>query len=171
MYVTEASGYMGGASATGTGSAPREFTIQDYRLVYNSDSREDQENGDDTIYTVTLDVYRGDNFLGQLSPGVHYVSSTQQRMAIAAVMTSPLQDLFVVYSGVNDDDEFSLAAYVNPFILFVWIGFGLLMAGTLIAALGRRRPKARQKSGGAEVANGESGKSALSGGDGRRRQG
>jgi cytochrome c-type biogenesis protein CcmF len=145
MYVTGTSGYLAGPDATGEENASRELVIQDYRLTYSTDSWDEQENGDDTIYTVTLDVYRGDRFLGQLSPGIHYVSSTQQRMAIAAVMTSPLQDLFVVYDGVNDDGAFALTAYVNPLILFVWVGFGLLMAGTLIATLGRRRPKARQK--------------------------
>jgi cytochrome c-type biogenesis protein CcmF len=152
MYVTEVSGYLAGS--TGGGAASKEFIVQDYRLVHSADSREDQANGDDTIYTLTLDVYKGDNYLGQLSPGVHLVNSTQQRMAIAAVMTSPLQDLFVVYNGINDDEAFSLTAYVNPFILFVWIGFGLLVAGTLIAAFGHRRPKARQAEKSAKATNG-----------------
>jgi cytochrome c-type biogenesis protein CcmF len=142
MYVTEASGYLAGDIEGG--DAPKEFVIQDYRLTYQTDTRDEQENGNDTIYTVTLNVYKGDRFVGQVSPGIHLANMTQQRMAIAAVMTLPLQDLFVVYNGVNDDEAFSLTAFVNPFILFVWVGFALLMAGTIIATLGRRR-KAAQK--------------------------
>jgi len=43
-----------------------------------------------------------------------------------------------VYRGVNQEGAFSLDVRVNPFILFVWIGFGMLMAGTLAALVGNR---------------------------------
>jgi cytochrome c-type biogenesis protein CcmF len=145
MYVTEASGYLAGA--TGGGEAPKEFVIQDYRLIYNTESTNPQANGNDTIYDVTLDVYKGERYCGQISPGIHFAGLTQQRMAIAAVMTLPLQDLFVVYGGVNDDDAFSLTAFINPLILFVWVGFALLMVGTIISTFGRRRPRLRKESG------------------------
>ena len=56
-------------------------------------------------------------------------------------MTFPEEDLFVVYRGVNQNGDFSLDVRVNPFIMFVWIGFGMLMVGTLFALVGKRNPK------------------------------
>jgi cytochrome c-type biogenesis protein CcmF len=143
MYVTQVSGYLSGT--TGGGGAPKEFTIQDYRLVYSSDSVEEQDNNTDTIYNVTLDVYKGNRYYGQITPGIRYVNLTQQHTEVAAVMSFPLQDLFVSYSGVNDDEAFSITAYVNPLIYFVWIGFALLMVGTIIATFGRRRAKTQEQ--------------------------
>lgn len=46
--------------------------------------------------------------------------------------------MFVVYRGVNESQALSMDVRVNPLIWLVWVGFGLLMLGTLIAMLGRR---------------------------------
>jgi cytochrome c-type biogenesis protein CcmF len=76
-----------------------------------------------------------------VSPAIQLVQTTQQRKPLAGVLSLPLEDLFVIYNGVNSDEELSLTAFINPCISFVWVGFGLLMVGTVIATVGRRRPK------------------------------
>jgi cytochrome c-type biogenesis protein CcmF len=141
MYVSTASAYLPFDEQTDTVS--EDFVIRDYRLVYVANSIEPQDNDADVVYTVTFDVYQGDSYRGQVSPGIYLVESTQQRKPLAGVLGSPLEDLFVVYEGVSDDGDLSLNAFINPCISFVWVGFALLMVGTVIATLGQRGSKAK----------------------------
>ena len=69
------------------------------------------------------------------------VQSTQQQKLVAGVISFPTEDLFVVYKGVNTNGDFSMDVRVNPLITPVWVGFGLLMVGVLIATAGRRGAK------------------------------
>ena len=69
------------------------------------------------------------------------VESTQQTKSNAAVISFAEEDLFVVYKGVNNAGDYSLDVRVNPQISLVWVGFGMLMLGSAIAALGRRTRK------------------------------
>jgi cytochrome c-type biogenesis protein CcmF len=137
MYVFERAGYMPYDEDTDT--AGEAFVVKDYTLNYVSNSITPAENGDDILYTVSFAVEKDGVYLGELSPSVQLVQSTSQQMLHAAVLSLPTEDLFVVYNGVNDEGAFSLDVRINPLIGFVWVGFGLLMVGTAIAALGRRR--------------------------------
>jgi len=144
MYVFEESGYMsveqkdtGGETTTITSAEP--FYAREYRLEYASDSVTDNiESHNTMLYEVTFDVYKEGKFVGQASPSVQLDVNTQQQKLNAAVLSFPEEDLFIVYRGVNQEGAFSLDVRVNPFILFVWIGFGMLMAGTLAALVGNR---------------------------------
>ena len=151
MYVTEKSDYLPIDLENDT--VAKEFVIQDYRLRYASNNivdESEQSDGSSLSYTVTFDAYKGDNYLGQITPGIFKVEATGQQKALAGVLSDPLQDLFVVYNGVgnlaghgqSDIPALSVTAWINPFVSFVWVGFGLLMLGTLIATIGNRRVKA-----------------------------
>ena len=137
MYVYEKTGYVQRDAETGQ-STP--FTVQEYTLDYASDRIVDDAEASNTMtYEVTFDVYRDGVKVGQVSPSVQLNVATQQRKLNAAVLGFPEEDLFVVYRGVNQAGWFSLDVRVNPFINFVWFGFGMLMAGTAFACFGRRR--------------------------------
>jgi cytochrome c-type biogenesis protein CcmF len=133
MYVTERTGYLAGSPDS---DASTVFAVQDYELSYVSDSVDEADDG--ITYTVVLDVSRGGQALGQVTPSVYVDKSTMQQRLDAQVLTMPDHDLFVVYRGVNMNGDFSLDVRVNPLILCVWAGFILLMLGTAIAALARR---------------------------------
>ena len=106
-----------------------------------SDTIEEMANGDDTLYTVNYDVFKDGEFVGSVSPAVQLVQSTQQQKLVAGVISFPTEDLFVVYKGVNTNGDFSMDVRVNPLFTPVWVGFGLLMLGVLIATAGRRGAK------------------------------
>lgn len=139
MYVTEKVDHVGYDEETST--ATENFTIKDYTLVYTGNSVDEQTNGDDIVYTVSFDVYRGDQYVGHVDPAVQLVQSTQQQKLVASVISFPTEDLFVVYKGVDDEGAFALDVRVNPLVSFVWVGFVLLMVGALLALVGRRSPR------------------------------
>ena len=136
-----------------TDSASEPFVIQDFELRYTGNNIDPQPNDDDILYTVYFDVYKNGEFVGAVDPTVQFVQSTQQQKLVASVITFPTEDLFVVYRGVNSDGDFSMDVRVNPLILEVWIGFGLLMAGVLIATVGRRGAKRKLADGTAAPAD------------------
>lgn len=146
MYVTEKTGYVKYDSEADTAET---FVIQDFELRYTGNVIEEQENGDDILYTVNFDVYKDGEFVGAVNPTVQFVQSTQQQKLVASVISFPTEDLFVVYKGVNGDGDFSMDVRVNPLISEVWIGFFLLMAGVLVATVGGRGASRKLASDGA----------------------
>ena len=136
MYVYEESGYMAYDDASDTADA---FDVREYRLEYVGNEITDNTAANNSVlYEVTFDVYKDGRYIGQASPSIQLDAITQQQKVNAAVIGFPEEDLFVVYRGVNASGDFSLDVRVNQFILLVWIGFGMLMLGTLIALVGRR---------------------------------
>jgi len=53
-----------------------------------------------------------------------------------------------VFQGVSDQTQFIMDVRVNPLIMFVWVGFGLLIVGSVMSfvgkleILGRKKPEA-----------------------------
>lgn len=137
MYVTEKTGYLEYDPETDTADS---FVIQDYELRYTGNSVTELSGGADVLYQVEFDVYNKNTneFLGHVDPSVQLAAATQQTKLNASVVSFPAHDLFVVYRGVNESQALSMDVRVNPLIWLVWVGFGLLMLGTLIAMLGRR---------------------------------
>ena len=141
MYIYEQAGYLEVDKDAGTTGS---FAVQEYRLEYQSDSIVDNsEANNQVIYETTFDVYKNDQYVGQVSPSIQLDVMTQQQKVNAAVIGFPEEDLFVVYRGVNQNGDFSLDVRVNPFITLVWAGFGMLMLGTLFALVGRRDGRRR----------------------------
>lgn len=138
MYVTETVQYVNFDEEANTADS---FTVDDYELRYTDSSVEEINNGEDYLYTVQFDVYDVNSgaYLGHVAPSVQLDAMTQQTKLNASVLGSPLEDLFVVYRGVSEDGQLSMDVRVNPLISFTWVGFGLLMVGTAIALLGRRK--------------------------------
>lgn len=134
MYVTQHSGYL---AASSTSSASKEFTIKDYSLVA-VDANANDEGGDGYLYSVTLDITQNGSKIATVNPAVQVDPATMQQKLVADVVSSPLQDIFVVFRGMNAEDDFSLEVRVNPLISFVWIGFVLLIVGTAISCFATR---------------------------------
>ena len=135
MYVTEKVDYIPWDEETST--AEGTFDIQDFELQYTDESIDELGNGN-VRYSLTFDAYRNGEFIGTLNPAVQVVGATQQQKLEASVIGFPLEDLFVVYRGVNEAGDFSMDVRVNPLISFVWVGFALLMAGAVLSLFAKR---------------------------------
>jgi cytochrome c-type biogenesis protein CcmF len=133
MYVTEQTGYLAGSDDS---DAPSVFQVQDYEITYVDNHI--VETDDSVSYQLVLEVRRGGTSLGEMVPSVYLDKVTLHQRLDACVLTMPDHDLFVVYRGVNLDGDYSLDVRVNPFVLFVWLGFVLLVLGTALAAFGKR---------------------------------
>lgn len=143
MYVTKTSSYLPYDEETDTVS--QDFAIQDFTLEYTGNTIEVQANEDDILFTLSFDVFQNGTYLTSVEPAVQLVQSTQQQKLIAGVVSLPTKDLFIVYYGVDENGAFSIEARVNPLISLVWAGFFILMLGTAVALIARRRTGSSSK--------------------------
>ena len=104
-------------------------------------------NGKQIDYCTQFEVYdtNSGNYIDTVSPSVTLQSATQQTKLNASVISFPMEDLFVVYRGVNDAGQLSMDVRVNPLISWVWVGFAMLVVGTGLGAFGRRKPFTKAK--------------------------
>ena len=137
MYVFEESGYM---EYDETANTAKPIQVREYRLEYTGSTITDNSNADNSVlYEIEFDAYKNDTYIGHVTPSIQVDVITQQQKMNAGVISQAEEDLFVVYHGVNMQGDFSLDVRINQFILLVWLGFCMLMIGTFIALVGRRR--------------------------------
>ena len=157
MYVTEKVGYVDFDQDANTGGT---FTIENYELRYANNEVNQTSNGKQIDYCTQFEVYdtNSGSYIDTVSPSVTLQSATQQTKLNASVISFPMEDLFVVYRGVNDAGQLSMDVRVNPLISWVWVGFAMLIIGTGLGAFGRRKPSNKVKDAAqaqAETAKGE----------------
>ena len=119
-------------------------TIGTYRLVYEGSSQ--SRNPLTIVIQTQLGVYQGDRRLGTMWPEQHvyYKRKDQQRTTEVAVRSSLREDLYVLYEGRDPDGAALFRIYVNPLVMWVWIGAWVLTIGTVIAILPDRRERLRR---------------------------
>ncbi|MCL2807030.1 MAG: cytochrome c biogenesis protein CcsA [Coriobacteriia bacterium] len=140
------------------GSGAKEtFLIKNYALTFVSEDVEHLDNGDEIRHTLTLSVEKNGEFLGYVRPQITEVlsakqlSGKEQNLLHPSVLSRPGEDLFVVFGGIDPmSGNFWLDVRVTPLIWYVWLGFGLLMLGTAIAAFGVRNGKKKRLTDGYE---------------------
>ena len=82
----------------------------------------------------TLDVYHDGRLVGTLAPEKHFYSNWAESSTEVAIRTTLLEDLYVILSYWEEGGQLiSLKAVVNPLIVWMWIGGGVLVLGTLVA--------------------------------------
>ena len=60
-------------------------------------------------------------------------------MTEVAIRSTPVEDLYVILIGWDTDQSAAFKVLVNPLVMWIWIGGGVLMVGGLIAFWPERR--------------------------------
>ena len=141
MYVTERISQLG--YGTDSSTAKRDFAIKDYLLVHTGAGRVDLEGRSEFLYEQRFDVYKNGVYIGSVRPAMQMTQKAQEFKLVAATLSLPTEDLFVVFRGTSQEGLIVLDVRINPLISFVWAGFILMMIGILMSTLGRRRPGGR----------------------------
>ncbi|MDO4436465.1 MAG: cytochrome c biogenesis protein CcsA [Coriobacteriaceae bacterium] len=98
------------------------------------------DSQDNEIMRVELDVSNAETGrkLGNVTPSMKVAAATSQSTLDAAVLTFPLEDLFIAFQGLNADGTLSVSVKVNPLILFTWVGGAVSTLGIVLAFAPRR---------------------------------
>jgi cytochrome c-type biogenesis protein CcmF len=112
--------------------------IKNYTLQYDGLQVYPTENHQ--VVAARLTVLENGARVGLLAPEKNYYPGSHPDLAQwtteVAVRTTALDDLYVILAGFDEKQgTATLKAIVNPLVVWLWIGFGVLVVGTLIAVL------------------------------------
>jgi len=106
--------------------------IGSYTLVCKSYTQDDKPNY--FAEWAIIDVFKGDKQVATMYPERRVYKASQQPATMVANRTTLREDLYLVYTGVNEQTGRPiLKAHVNPLVVWIWIGAFTMFIGTLIA--------------------------------------
>lgn len=124
--------------------------IGDYTLVYTA--FREYRSGDSTIDEAELDIFKGGKKIGVAHPRRQTIDNQEsQPTSRIAIRSTPKEDLYVLLAAW-DDKVATFTIFVNPLVMWLWIGGGVFLLGTVIAVWPERqvaRAAAREPAGAA----------------------
>ncbi|HVM40262.1 MAG TPA: heme lyase CcmF/NrfE family subunit [Acidimicrobiia bacterium] len=119
-------------------------SVRDYTVTYLG--RSVTATGQKRTVAARVAVERDGSSLGVLEPAVHIFPNATQAIGTPSVHTGITEDFYVtLVSSPTDADRATIGVAVNPMVLWLWIGGGVMVVGTALAVWPdrrRRRPGA-----------------------------
>jgi cytochrome c-type biogenesis protein CcmF len=128
MYSTSASGVLAPGESLSVGSYELTFKGVDVRSTDTQD-----------VAAASLVVTRGGEPDGTISPEMVLYRAQQSVTANVGLRSGLREDLYVVLNSIGEDGRATIQAFVNPLVTWIWIGGGVMLAGTAIAFWPDRR--------------------------------
>jgi cytochrome c-type biogenesis protein CcmF len=99
----------------------------------------DIKNGDHGNYTwahAAVDVYQGGQKIGSLEPEQRLYKADRQPSSVVSIRRRLHEDLYLNFAGMNNEGTKAvIQAYVFPLVSWIWIGFWVLLVGTLVCLI------------------------------------
>jgi len=82
-------------------------------------------------------VYRGGQYLGDLKPERRVYAASQQPTSEVAIRRRLNEDLYLNFASMSQSDPEAavIQAYVFPLVSWIWIGFYVLLFGTIVCLI------------------------------------
>ena len=113
--------------------------LRGYEISYVGDRTE--RTGRKTTVSVELEIRRGGRVLGRYEPELAMFPGATQAIGKPSVRNGALEDVYLTMISAPRDGRAVIGVLVNPLVVWLWIGAGVMVAGTAVAAWpgGRRR--------------------------------
>ncbi|MBA2326320.1 MAG: heme lyase CcmF/NrfE family subunit [Actinobacteria bacterium] len=120
-------------------------TVRGYTVTYLDSDRE--RSGQKTTVSAQVRVERGGDDLGVYAPAISTFPNSTSGIGTPSVHTGLREDVYLtLVSSPNERGRVTIGVAVNPLILWLWIGGGVMALGTLIAlAPSLQRPFRRRE--------------------------
>lgn len=115
----------------------QEIQIQNYRLLYKglrSVSGSNYEGGG-----AMIEVYRDNQFLKILQPEKRVYQKDKPSTTEVAIMNNLKEDLYLILGGWERNSTISLTVVINPLLMWLWVGTGVVILGILWAVIPVRK--------------------------------
>jgi len=110
------------------------FTVGRYELECKS--IDEIEDANWYGLKTTLDITHDGKPFATLAPEKRFYTASEQPTSEIRIESRLKEDLYVVFSGMNEDNEHAvIQVWVNPLVAWVWIGTLVLSLGTLYTIL------------------------------------
>ena len=114
--------------------APGEsMEVRGYTLTFNDEGLTETSNANSTKVTATLDVSSGGEHLRFIDASKRFEGRSEEPVTDAGIWTRPQEDLFVILGGWTEDGKATFKVFVNPLVMWIWVGGAVIVAGSLIA--------------------------------------
>ncbi len=110
------------------------MAIGPYTLTMRSNTQDDNPNY--SSEWAIVDVSKNGKPLTTMYPERRFFKASQQPQSMVALHTTLKEDLYLVYSGINQDTGNPIIkAHLNPLVLWIWIGVHIMIIGTIVALI------------------------------------
>jgi cytochrome c-type biogenesis protein CcmF len=110
------------------------MSIGPYTLTMRSNTQDDNANY--SSEWAIVDVSKDGKPLTTMYPERRFFKASQQPQSMVALHTTLKEDLYLVYSGINQDTGNPIIkAHLNPLVLWIWIGVHIMIIGTIVALI------------------------------------
>ena len=114
------------------------FKIKNYTLRFDGLSKYPTASKQKVVATLT--VLNDEHQVGIVSPEKSLYRGQNQPTTDVAIHTNFKEDLYVILAG-HDKDLATFKVLVNPLVVWLWIGGGIMVLGTIVIVLPDRRKK------------------------------
>jgi cytochrome c-type biogenesis protein CcmF len=82
-------------------------------------------------------VYKDGDFLGDLQPERRVYAASQQPTSEVSIRRRLNEDLYLNFASISQTDANAaiIQAYVFPLVSWIWVGFYVLLFGTLVCLI------------------------------------
>jgi len=120
--------------------AGEEINVGKYRMVVRN--FQETENDNYLASRAEIDVFIGDRLFKTMSPERRLYRASEQPTTEVAIQHRLNEDVYLVFAGMAEDTGRAvIQVYINPLVMWVWIGAAVLVLGTLIALVPSRTPQ------------------------------
>ena len=116
--------------------------VRGYTVTYLRDRTESSAPKRTT--SVDIRVAKDGHTLGTYAPALTTFAATRQVIGTPSVRNGAREDLYLTLVAAPDDGRAVIGVRVNPAVVWLWVGAGVMVFGTAVAAwpAGRRRGRA-----------------------------
>jgi cytochrome c-type biogenesis protein CcmF len=127
-----------------------DVTVDGYTLTYLGSNT--TSSAQKTTISARVRVERGDRDLGVYAPAISTYPNSTEGIGTPSVRTGIKEDLYLtLVSSPSSGQRVTLSVRVNPLVLWLWIGGGVMALGTILALAPRLRRRSRPVAGKAAV--------------------
>ncbi len=118
-------------------------TVDGYRVTYLGSTR--AVTGQKTTVKARVRIERGGDNLGTYAPAISTFPNSTEGIGTPSVHTGALRDVYLtLLSSPNQRGRVTIGVLVNPMVVWIWIGGGVMALGTLIALAPTMRARLRR---------------------------
>ena len=114
-------------------------SLRGYTITYVDDATD--RSARRTSVSVALAIRKGERDLGTYEPALSTFTGSRQAIGTPSVRNGLREDVYLTLVAAPDTGRAVIGVRVNPMVIWLWIGVGIMIAGTAVAAwpAGRRR--------------------------------
>jgi cytochrome c-type biogenesis protein CcmF len=120
-------------------------TVRGYTLTYTGSHS--QRSGQKNTVSADIRVRRGGDDLGTYAPSISTFPNASQGIGTPSVRTGFREDVYLtLVSSPNQQGRVTVGVAVNPMVLWLWVGGGVMALGTIVALSPSLRRRTRRVS-------------------------